>query len=217
MNLYRRQGVPQFGRQLRRVVGLFGGSRFLIKREATPSRTPLVYVLVAVWGTVEERERSFAVIHGSVSLLAVRADGENLSLYRSEDITRHSSRPPKSEFRTVNQVLDGYEWVPRTLRRGQLGSMDVRSTSKPFQGQSRASNWVGGDYILITAGKLLQHGFIVQAAAIGQACLQRKQPISYVIHAFLMAVIFRGSCGPLYSSPRTNGAKAPVLILLICG
>ena len=41
--------------------------------------------------------------------------------------------------------------------------------------------------------------------------------IPYTIHAYLTAVIFNGSCGPLYSSPRTRGVKAPVLILLICG
>ena len=37
------------------------------------------------------------------------------------------------------------------------------------------------------------------------------------IHAFLRAVIFKGSCVPLYSSPRTTGTNTPDLVLLICG
>lgn len=43
--------------------------------------------------------------------------------------------------------MNGRGWIPRTLGRGQLGSLGVRSASKPFQGGSRVLNWVGGDYI----------------------------------------------------------------------
>lgn len=32
-----------------------------------------------------------------------------------------------------------------------------------------------------------------------------------------IAVIFKGSCVPLYSSPRTKGVSIPNLVLLICG
>jgi len=41
--------------------------------------------------------------------------------------------------------------------------------------------------------------------------------ILHITYTFLIAVIFRGSCVPLYSSPRTMGIINPDLTLLICG
>ena len=41
--------------------------------------------------------------------------------------------------------------------------------------------------------------------------------IPYITYTFRMALIFRGSCVPLSSSPRTKGTISPDLALLICG
>ena len=41
--------------------------------------------------------------------------------------------------------------------------------------------------------------------------------VLYVIYAALIVVIFKGSCPPLCSSPRTMGVIIADLVLLICG
>lgn len=41
--------------------------------------------------------------------------------------------------------------------------------------------------------------------------------VLYIIYTYATVVIFKGSCGPLYSSPRTRGNIIPGLALLICG
>jgi len=41
--------------------------------------------------------------------------------------------------------------------------------------------------------------------------------ISCITYILRMALIFKGSCVPLYSSPRTKGTINPGLALLICG
>ena len=44
-----------------------------------------------------------------------------------------------------------------------------------------------------------------------------KSQALHVAHTSLIAVIFKGSCAPLYSSPRTKGVKTPDLVFLIWG
>ena len=41
--------------------------------------------------------------------------------------------------------------------------------------------------------------------------------IIFTAYRSLIAVIFRGSCVPMYSSPSTKGTSIPALALLICG
>ena len=44
-----------------------------------------------------------------------------------------------------------------------------------------------------------------------------KSQALHAAHTSLIAVIFKGSCAPLYSSPRTKGVKTPDLAFLIWG
>ena len=50
-----------------------------------------------------------------------------------------------------------------------------------------------------------------------ERCPTRPIGGGYIVYASIMAVIFKGSCEPLYSSPMTKGISNPGLALLICG
>ena len=65
---------------------------------------------------------------------------------------------------------------------------------------------------LISGRKLLDHRLYSDGAEHASGTANR---IIYIIYACLIAVIFRGSCAPLYSSPRTKGTNGPDFTLLI--